>query len=213
MSKFSVMIVDDHPLFREGLKLILGEINNVGEIFQASNGEEFLRFLSHTLPDMVLMDIEMPLMNGIEATRIAVERFPTIKIIALSMYSDDAYYFKMIESGAKGFIAKNSDIDIVEKAMVTVMSGNEYFSAEIMSKLIKNIHNNQKEPHKDLLTERESEILYLICKGLSNQEIADSLFLSKRTVDKHRENILSKTESKNTAGLVLFAIKNKIIDV
>jgi DNA-binding NarL/FixJ family response regulator len=213
MSKFSVMIVDDHPLFREGLKLILGEINNVGEIFQASNGEEFLRFLSHTLPDMVLMDIEMPLMNGIEATRIAVERFPTIKIIALSMYSDDAYYFKMIESGAKGFIAKNSDIDIVEKAMVTVMSGNEYFSAEIMSKLIKNIHNIQKEPHKDLLTERESEILYLICKGLSNQEIADSLFLSKRTVDKHRENILSKTESKNTAGLVLFAIKNKIIDV
>lgn len=213
MEKISVILVDDHQLFREGLKLMLNLNPKIGEIYQAANGIEFLDFLDKTTPDVVLMDINMPLMDGVEATKRALLLNPALKIIALSMYGDDEYYIKMIEAGARGFILKNSDIEVVEDAILSLMAGQNYFSSDVMTNLVLHLNKKNSEEVKSELTERESEILYLICKGLSNQEIADTLFLSKRTVDKHRENILSKTNAKNTAGLVMFAIKHGIIQV
>jgi DNA-binding NarL/FixJ family response regulator len=213
VDKISVIIVDDHQLFREGLKLILNVNPSIGAIYQASDGIEFLRILEEVIPDIVLMDIDMPKMDGVEATRKALEKYPDLKIIALSMFGDDEYYIKMIEAGAKGFIVKNSDIEIVEKAISKVMEGQNYFSSEVMATLVMHLNKRKSEELKNELSERETEILYFICKGFSNQEIADTLFLSKRTVDKHRENILSKTNSKNTANLVLYAIRHGIIEV
>ncbi|NLU39660.1 MAG: response regulator transcription factor [Bacteroidales bacterium] len=209
----SVLIVDDHQLFREGLKLLLGVSSIVGEVYQASDGNEFLDFIENMSPDIVLMDINMPIMDGIEATTKALKEHPEMKIIALSMFGDDEYYIKMIEAGAKGFIVKNSDIEVVETAIQQVMEGKTYFASDVMATLVMHLNQRKNEETKNELSERESEILYMICKGLSNQEIADALFLSKRTVDKHRENILAKTQAKNTAGLVLYAIKHNIIQV
>ena len=213
MEKNSVIIVDDHQLFREGLKLMLNLNPLIGSIYQAANGVEFLELLGKLKPDIVLMDIDMPVMDGIEATKKALLLYPDLKIIALSMYGDDDYYLKMIEAGARGFILKNSDIEVVEKAIDEVFAGQNYFSSDVMANLVLNLNKKKSGEIKNELTERESEILYLICKGLSNQEIADTLFLSKRTIDKHRENILSKTNVKNTAGLVMYAIKHGIIHV
>jgi DNA-binding NarL/FixJ family response regulator len=213
MKKISVLIVDDHQLFREGLKLLLGVSPIIGDVYQTSNGNEFLNFIENTRPDIVLMDINMPIMDGIEATTKALKEHPDLKIIALSMFGDDEYYIKMIEAGAKGFIVKNSDIEVVETAIQQVMEGKTYFASNVMATLVMHLNQRKNEETKNELSERESEILYMICKGLSNQEIADALFLSKRTVDKHRENILAKTQAKNTAGLVLYAIKHNIIQV
>lgn len=213
MGKITVILVDDHLLFREGLKLMLNLNPKIGMIYQAANGIEFLELLEKITPDIVLMDIDMPQMDGIEATIKALSKWPQMKIIALSMYGDDEYYIKMIEAGARGFILKNSDIEVVEQAIEAVMAGQNYFSSEVMANLVIHLNKKKNDEAKNELTERESEILYHICKGLSNQEIADTLFLSKRTVDKHRENILSKTNAKNTAGLVIFAIKHGIIQV
>jgi len=211
MEKFKIMIVDDHKLFRDGLKLLLKTQSFVLEIQEASNGIEFIEKLETYTPDIVMMDIAMPEMNGVEATKRAIEIYPDIKIIALSMYADDEYYSKMISAGAKAFLLKNSDIEEVQNAIISVWEGKNYFSQEIMYNLLKNINQVKKSAYNIDLTERELEILYLICKGLSNQEIGEKLFISKRTVDKHRANILEKTGNNNTASLVMYAIKNDLI--
>ncbi len=210
----SVIIVDDHQLFREGLKLLLNNLPVIGRIEEAANGAELLSVLENQfLPDIIFMDIEMPGINGIETTKQALKLVPGLNIIALSMYGDEDYYSKMIEAGAKGFILKNSGILEVELAIKHVLDGNNYFSQEILSGILKNINKKKRILPSPELTEREEEVLYQICKGLSNQEIAGVLGISKRTVDKHRENLLLKTESKNTAGLVIYAIKNDIVEV
>ncbi len=212
-TKLSIILVDDHKLFREGLKLLLSKVSFVGEIYEASNGQEFIDQLAHVKPDIALLDIEMPIMNGIKATQIALEEMPELKIIGLSMYADQSYYTHMIEAGAKGFMMKNSSFDDVKRAISDVAEGRSFFSGEIMNELISNINRKKIIKKTTDLTDREIEILFLICKGLSNQEIADKLYLSKRTVDKHRENLLLKTGSKNTASLVIYAIKNEIIEI
>lgn len=213
MNNLSVYIVDDHQLFREGLKLLLGNLPFVGEVREASNGQEFLDTLDDGLPDVVFMDIEMPLLNGIETTRQALELYPGMRIIALSMYGDEEYYTKMISAGAQGFIVKNSGIQEVEDAIAHVMEGKNYFSQEILSGLVESLTRKKRPVRSGELSDREAEVLCYICKGYSNKEIADTLFLSKRTVDKHRENLLLKTGSKNTAGLVVYAIQSGIIEL
>jgi DNA-binding NarL/FixJ family response regulator len=211
--KITIYLVDDHNLFREGLRLLLSKVPFVGTIHEASDGQEFIDNLMQVKPDIVLIDIEMPVLNGIKATQKAMELIPELKIIALSMYADESYYTYMIEAGAKGFLLKNSSFEQVQRAITDVYEGNSYFSQEILDGLIKNINRKKIIRHSTDLTDREVEILYHICKGLSNQEIADQLFLSKRTVDKHRENLLLKTGSKNTASLVIYAIKNGVIEI
>jgi len=210
-----VALVDDHVLFRNGLKLLLNNEPNIEVTMEASDGSIFLSQLSvDTPPDIVLMDISMPNMDGIEATRLAVERIPNIKIIALSMFGEEDYYYKMISAGVKGFLLKNSEINDVKEAIAQVMAGNSYFSQELLYNVIKNMHQSKEVLEEtETLSKRELQVLGEICKGLSNQEIADTLFISKRTVDKHRANLLSKTNSKNTANLIMYAIKNKLISI
>jgi len=210
--KIKIFLVDDHSLFREGLKFLLSNTESISDIFEAENGVLFLKELETTQPDIILMDIEMPVMNGIEATQKALNLYKDVKIIALSMHGDENYYTEMINAGAKGFLLKNSKFEDVLKAITEVYEGRNFFSAEILELIIKNLNRKTKKTNH-FLTNREIEILYNICKGLSNQEIAELLYISKRTVDKHRENLLLKTQSKNTAGLVIYAIKNDIFEV
>lgn len=214
--KLKLYIVDDHKLFREGLKLLLSTQDFVHYIYEASNGREFIENLSFVDCDVVLMDIEMPEMNGVEATEKALQMRPDLKIIVLSMYGDEQYYYKMVDAGVKGFVLKNSGIEKVITAIHKVAAGENYFSEELLINILNNMRDNGKnEPDTpdSEISEREMEILYYVCLGLSNQEIADKLFISKRTVDKHRANLLSKTGCRNTAALVMYAIKNKLIAI
>ena len=206
-------LVDDHDLFREGLSFLLNNQNNKPEIKEACNGQELLDLLLNWQTDIILMDIEMPVMNGIEASVAVIKKYPDTKIIALSMHANENYYSEMIDAGAKGFLLKNSSFEDVQQAIKAVMEGRNYFSPEILESIITNLNRKKHHPSKSDLTHREIEILYNICKGLSNQKIAEELFISKRTVDKHRENILLKTQSKNTADLVIYAIKNHIFEI
>jgi DNA-binding NarL/FixJ family response regulator len=214
MEKLNILIVDDHKLFREGLKLLLTSLEEIGEVQEAPDGEVFLNMIKTYTPDLVLMDIEMPRINGIEATIRALELHPDLKIMALSMYGDEEYFQKMIDAGVCGFLLKNSDFSEVKKAILTASQGNNYFTEEILYRLVNRIKT--KSPQSDIavaLSDREIEVLQLICKGLSNQEIADKLFISKRTVDHHRASLLTKTETKNAASLVIYAIKHKMIEI
>jgi len=208
-----IYLVDDHRLFREGLSLLLSSLDFISTIYEADSGIELLKRIEKNRPDLILMDIEMPEMSGIETCRRVLAQFPEIKIIALSMYSDERYYSQMIEAGAKGFLLKNSKFDDVKSAIEEVMNGHNYFSSEILTNIISNFKHKPNRRNHSELSSREIEILLRICQAESNQEIADALFISKRTVDKHRENLLLKTESKNTAGLVIFAVKNGLIEV
>ena len=213
MEKIRIIIADDHQLFRNGLKLLLNSFTEFEVAGEASNGEEFLRLLKTTPADIALMDINMPEMDGIEATRKGLKICPSINIIALSMYGEDEYYYKMVDAGAKGFLLKDSDISEVREAIITVIKGGSFFSQELLYHVIQKIKLRQQETKSAILSKREKEILLKICEGFSNQEIAETLFISKRTVDKHRANLLGKTNSKNTASLILYAIRNKLIEI
>jgi DNA-binding NarL/FixJ family response regulator len=213
MEQIRIIIIDDHQLFRNGLKILLNAFPEFEVTGEASNGEEFLRILKNTKADIALMDINMPEMDGIEATRKGLKICPEINIIALSMYGEEEYYYKMVDAGVKGFLLKDSDISEVKDAILTVRKGGNYFSQELLYHVIQRIKHREHESKTANLSKRETEILFKICEGLSNQEIADTLFISKRTVDKHRANLLGKTNSKNTASLILFAIRNKLIEI
>lgn len=214
MSSINIIIVDDHSLFRNGMKLLLSNAGNFSIMAEASNGKEFLTLLETMQPDVILMDIDMPEMGGIEATTRALEKYPDLKIICLSMYGEEEYYYKMIEAGVSGFLLKNSDINEVKTAITSVSQGSKFFSPELLYNVVKNIKTTQTNMELvENLSEREVEVLKQICIGLSNQEISEVLHISKRTVDKHRANLLDKTNSKNTAHLVMYAIKNKLIDI
>ncbi|MDP4184148.1 MAG: response regulator transcription factor [Bacteroidota bacterium] len=211
--KYQIMLVDDHTLFRNGLRMLLNNFNNFKIVAEASNGKEFLELLDTTPVDVVLLDIAMPEMDGIEAAQLALKKYPNLKIITLSMYGEEDYYFKMVSAGVKGFLLKNSDITEVCNAIESVIEGGSFFSKELLFNLVSNLKSSSESHKLDTeLSERELEILILICKGYSNQEIGEQLFISKRTVDKHRANILAKTNCKNTANLVVFAIKNKLVE-
>jgi DNA-binding NarL/FixJ family response regulator len=213
MEKIKIIIADDHQLFRNGLKILLNAFPEFEVVGEASNGEEFIKLLKSTTADVALMDINMPEMDGIEATRKGIKLCPDIDIIALSMYGEEEYYYKMVDAGAKGFLVKDSDISEVKEAILTIRKGGSYFSQELLYHVIQKIKHRELESKSANLSKREKEILFKICEGLSNQEIAETLFISKRTVDKHRANLLGKTNSKNTASLILFAIRNKLIEI
>ncbi|MFO7658481.1 MAG: response regulator transcription factor [Bacteroidales bacterium] len=207
MKKNKILIVDDHQLFRNGLKFILNEMNDMQVIGEASNGKEFLDLLEYEIPDLVLMDINMPLMNGVVATKHALDKYPDLNILVLSMYGETEYYNTMIDLGVKGFILKDIDNKELRDAIEKVVSGGNYFSQELLLNLIK----NKSYDENITLTKREKEVLELICKGYSNQQISEKLFISQRTVERHRSNLLLKTDSRNSISLVVFAIKNKLV--
>ena len=215
MKKINIFLVDDHALFREGLRFLLQKMDFVDQIMDAKNGAEFLEKVVDVKDCIVLMDIEMPVMNGIEATRKALELDANLKILALSMYSEESYLSSMIEAGASGFLLKNSSFKEVKNALIDVMEGKNYYSQDIIQSILEIMTHKINNPGKDRddITQREKDILYYICKGFSNAEIAQKLGISKRTVDKHRENLLQKTESRNTANLVTYAIKHHYFDI
>lgn len=209
-----IALVDDHTLFRTGLAGLLSQHDGFEVVADVGSGEEFLGMLPSLDVDVVFMDISMPGMDGAETTRRALAERPDLRIVTLSMYGDEHYYTRMMESGASGFLLKDSDIEEVYSAVEVTMAGDSYFSSALLGTLTRNMSMLEvDEPDEDQLSNREVEILVEVCRGLSNQEIADKLFISKRTVDKHRANIMEKTGCKNTANLVVYAIKNHLVDL
>lgn len=209
-----ILLVDDHSLFRNGLKGLLEHCTGCRVVGEAASGEEFLAMLDTLDADIVFMDFAMPGLDGAQTTERALARRPELRIITLSMFGDESYYTRMVEAGARGFLLKDSDIGDVIEAIDTVMAGGSYFSPQLLASLAGRMRTREHEQTADEpLSLREREILVAVCRGLSNQEIADELFISKRTVDKHRANILEKTGCKNTASLVVYAIRSGIVEI
>ena len=209
---YCIALVDDHALFRTGLRGLLEHSTDHTVVAEAASGEEFLGMLQGLDADLVFMDFSMPGMDGAETTERALERRPDLRIITLSMFGEESYYTRMVKAGACGFLLKDSGIDEVIEAIDQVMTEGSYFSPQLLLSITRRMHL-EATTLEDPLSEREKEILIAICRGLSNQEIADELFISKRTVDKHRANILEKTGCKNTAALVVYAIRTGIVEV
>jgi DNA-binding NarL/FixJ family response regulator len=210
-----LILVDDHKMFREGLKFALSQMEGIEVIGEASDGVQFLEVMKEKKPDVVLMDISMPKMDGVEATQNAMQIDPAIKIITLSMFSDTDYYQKMVAAGTKGFLVKETGIDELRRAIQLVYDGGTYFSQQLLQNIIVNISNPTVKGSRNKaveLTRREEEVLELICKGYSNKEIADSLFISQKTVEGHKSNLMDKTNTKSAINLMLFAIKHQLID-
>ena len=208
--EIKIALVDDHTLFRNGLRGLIDGKRNCRVVAEASDGANFLENEEAMSADVVFMDIAMPQLSGDKATMMALERNPNLKIICLSMFGDEKYYSMMIEAGAKGFLLKDSPVEEVFSAIESVMADEEYICSEVMQAFSRAM---QRKEENDILSEREMDVLLGICRGLSTQEIADKLFLSKRTVDTHRANILEKTGSNNTASLVVYAIKNNLVEI
>lgn len=207
----NILLVDDHNLFRNGLKMLIDNIPGYKVTGEASTGKEFLEKIRIQQFDIVFLDIEMPEMSGIYAAKQALLINRELKIITLTMYGEEEYFDLMIQAGVKGFLVKNSDIQEVKTAIEVVSQGGTYYSQELMQNILKNLKQVRETKIAECeFSERESEVLHLICTGLSNQAIGDKLFISKRTVEKHRANLLLKTNCKNTAELVIYAIKNQI---
>lgn len=208
-----LIITDDHRMFRESIRKML-TIEKVADVLaEASNGEELLNLLDSHSPDLVLMDISMPGMDGIEATKKAIQKQPGLKVLTLSSFGEEKYYFQMIEAGAKGFVLKNASMAELESAITEVARGGSWFSSELLQKVILNISAKPKTENIVDLTDREQEILRLVCESCTNEQIAEKINLSYDTVKWHRANLLSKTGCTNTAGLVMFAIKNKLVEL
>jgi DNA-binding NarL/FixJ family response regulator len=210
-----IVLVDDHAIFLKGLTLMLNECSQFKVIGEASNGEDFLQLLDYKIPDLVLIDIKMPVMNGIEASKKALEKFPDLKIMALTMFSEHKYLRMMAEAGALGFIQKNIGKEELELSIRTVYQGKTYFSPEMMADIAKWEPTSSSgiflEELNERLSERELDVLQLIVKGLSTQEIADKLFISPRTVEGHRANLIAKTATRNVVDLVIYAIRNRLV--
>jgi two-component system nitrate/nitrite response regulator NarL len=219
MKNTKILIVDDHEVVRDGLRNILLSLENISIAGEAGNGEDAIKLYISVKPDLVIMDISMPGMNGIEATRIIKEKDPEAKILILTMHDNQEYLNQIIRSGAKGFILKNTDKEELLEAVKTVASGENFFSKDISKLIIDNYIRSAKEQEKSdgfkevPLTKREIEILKLIASGYSNQEIANILYISYNTVDTHRKNIMHKLSIKNTAGLVRYAIEKGLISL
>jgi len=213
--KLKIIVVDDHEFFRKGLVFVLNKMKFVEVIGEATNGQEFLEMLDSHPADIILMDINMPNMDGVEATQKALIKIPNLKIIALSSHQDEAYLETMIEAGVKGFLLKNIDKDILNRALLAISQDKPFFSEEFMPYFAQKYFNvkSQSSNSENNLSKRELEVLQLIASGFTNQEIADKLFISLRTVTNHRASLYQKTNVNNTAALLALAIKNKWVKI
>jgi DNA-binding NarL/FixJ family response regulator len=208
-NKIKILIVDDHKLFRSGLKFILNDTVNMEVIGEASNGKEFLDVLRQTTPDVVLMDINMPFMDGMEASRQALVLQPDLHILVLSMFSDENLYTAMIDIGVKGFVLKDTDAYELTTAVQSVYNGGSYFSQDLLLRLIRKKESNSVIE----LSPREKDVLNLICKGQQTNQISEGLHISQRTVERHRSSLLLKTDSANSISLVIYAVKNNLVTI
>ncbi len=209
--KIKVFIVDDHAIFRDGLKMIFNKSDEIDVVGESESGEEFLEMMNGVDFDVVLMDLKMGGINGIETTERALKVNPGLKILVLSTYGEEEFLERIIQAGAMGFLLKNVLKETLYNAIKLVYSGKNYFSPELLPYFTKRVMGNEEAAIA--LTDRELEILKLIGKGMSNDEIAEKLFISKRTVDTHKNNLISKTGSKNIVSLLIYAIKHNLINI
>ncbi|MEO1259288.1 MAG: response regulator transcription factor [Bacteroidota bacterium] len=221
MQKIKLAIADDQKLFLKGLKFIIQTFENVEIVAEANDGQELLDKIELAHPDVVLSDIKMPGMDGIEATKIIKSRYPEIKVILLTMYDDERLISHVMEIGANGYLLKDEDSEVVQEAIHSVMEKGFYFNDYVSRALLKQVKSKNKLSPTEILSNspqmnlspRELEVLQLICQEMSTNEIAEKLFISARTVEGHRKKLLEKTEVKNVAGLVIYAVKNKLVDL
>jgi len=217
MSKVSVIIVDDHAIVRDGIKSVLMDSDEVDVVGEAADGDEALTMLEKGQPDILLTDITMPEKSGIELAAIVSEKYPDTKVVMFSMHENEEYITKSIENKAAGYLSKNADKDEIVQALRTVAAGGQYYSSSISQAMLSSFVNKTKQTaeldaSEIHLTAREKEVLKLVAGGLSSKSVADKLFISTRTVETHRNNIMQKLNVKNTAELVKYSIENKLID-
>ncbi len=219
MTKIKVTLVDDHQLVRDGIRALLSGLDDIEVITEASDAKSILEKLKLIKPDVMIVDISLSEMSGIELTKIITTEYPTIKVIVLSMYTNQEFIFNAIKAGAKGYLPKNITREELLDAIREVYKGNEYFSKDVSNIILKSYLKQVKDPERfdslqdEKLTNRELEILRFVAEGYSNQLVADKLFISVRTVESHKNHIMQKLELTTTVDLVKYALKNKIIDL
>ena len=214
MKEIKIFVVDDHPIFINGIVSLLKGAEGFKIVGTAGNGIELLEKIPQTKPDIILMDINMPLMDGIEATKKVKEKFPDIKVIMLTMHNELRLIKELLEIGARGYVLKNISRDDLINALDIVSKGRPYLDPNVQEKMIEGISNIDEQEDAKLIeniTSREMEILQLIALGLTSQDISNRLFISKNTVETHRKNLLGKLNVKNTAALLKYAYKHKLV--
>lgn len=215
MTKIKILIADDHKIVRDGIISLLSGEKEFSIVNVANNGNEVLTILKKETIDIIIMDISMPEMNGIECTLKIKQLYPDVQVLILSMYNEEQYVKEVFSSGASGYILKNAGKEVLINAIKAIISGKPYYGSEITQTYIDSLNKPDSNSNEavdiiNYLTSREIEILKLIVNEYSNQEIAEKLFVSIRTVDAHRRNLLNKVDAKNTAGLVKFALSNNL---
>ncbi len=215
MAKIKYAVADDHKIFRQGLRFALADDQKLALVGEAENGILLLELIEKHLPDVILLDLKMPEMDGIEATKKIREQYPGIKILMLTTYDDEQFILHLLELGINGYLLKNADPTEIKKAICTVYENDYYFNDLMSNTMLKNIiyKSNSKNKYRVQikLNNREIEVLRLICQELTTTEIAEKIYLSSRTIEGIRTNLIEKTGAKNVAGLVLFAIKTGIV--
>ncbi len=217
MRKIKLILADDHKIFLDGIKSLLSEVNNFEILATVSSGEQLLELLQSETPDIVVTDITMKGISGIEVTKIITEKYPEVKVLILSMHTNEEFVLNAAKVGADGYLPKDSSIEELIKAIELINDGSQYFSKTIsdhfLKSYIKRFRYEQDVIEKSDLTAREIEILKLVATGLTNKDIADKLIISQRTVDAHKNHIMQKLKLKNSAELIIYAIKNKLVEV
>lgn len=217
MNKINIMIVDDHKIFRDGLKLLFSHFPFIDKIFEAANGREFLDHVGELNPDIIMMDINMPLMGGIDATVEALDLNPDLKIIVLTTFHNEDYIEQMMLAGVEGYMLKRSTPDEFESALKKVNSGGNFFSDEIIQVVLKNLSRQKSDSVRKQInsnfTNREKEVLELTCKGYNNEQIAELIHISPKTVEKYKSSLFQKTNTYNTVNLIIYSFKNKLVDM
>ena len=212
-----IVIADDHEIFRDGFKVMLRKQDEIEIVGEGENGRELLHLVEQHQPDVVITDIKMPLLDGVEARRHITRQWSHIGVIALSMFDEENLVVDMLEAGARGYLLKNTHKAEVLQAVKAVYKGETYYCNQTSNKLAQMIAKSQFNPYKNIkkptFSEKEIEIIRLICQEMSNKEIASELGLSTRTIEGYREKILEKIDAKNIAGLVIYAIKNNLYQV
>jgi len=216
MKKIKIAIADDYKIYREGLKVSLSQDDTLHFLLEADNGEDLLKAIESKQPDVIIMDLKMPIMDGMEATQLVRKKYPAIKVLVVSMYEDDKFIIHLMEIGANGYLLKNAEPDEIRKAIYAVHENGYYFNDLVNKALLKKLvlKNNIKPSFNENvdLTERELEVLKLICEEKTAAEIAKQIFLSPRSVEGIRQRLIEKIGVRNTAGIVMFAVKNGLAD-
>ena len=216
MEVIKVAIADDHKIFRKGVILSLRPFTNIKFVLEAENGDQLLEGIHANEPDVVLMDLRMPGKDGIETTRILSKQYPNIHVIVLSMYEDDRFVSHMMENGASGYLLKNAEPQEIRRAVMDVHEKGYYLNNFVNRILLKKSHAKQKAipslNNEITLTDRERDVLKFICMEFTAQEIAQKMDISPRTVEAIKDRLMERFGSKNTAGLVFFAVKNNLVD-